>query len=57
MKFIKDSEIAIIIKTYKKAINLLNKNNISGYKDYMQGIADNKYFKDYTRGHLIRGVL
>jgi len=56
-KFIKDSEVVKIIKTYKKAINLLSKNNISGYKDYLQTIAGDKSFTDYTRGHLIRGVL
>ncbi len=56
-KFIRDSEVAKIIKTYKKAINLLSKNNISGYKDYMQAIAGDKSFTDYTRGHLARGVL
>ena len=56
-KFIRDSEVAKIIKTYKKAINLLSKNNISGYKDYMQTIAGDKSFTDYTRGHLARGVL
>lgn len=56
-KFIKDSEVAKIIKTYKKAVNLLSKNNISGYKDYLQTIAGDKSFTDYTRGHLARGVL
>jgi len=56
-KFIKDSEAVEIIKTYKKAINLLIKNNISGYKDYMRTIAGEGSFKDYTRGHLLRGVL
>ncbi|MCL4415169.1 MAG: U32 family peptidase [Actinobacteria bacterium] len=56
-KFMKDSETAKVIKTYKKAINLLNKNDISGYKDYMQNIAHDKSFTDYTRGHLARGVL
>src|SRR4030065_2234404 len=49
MKFIKDSEAVKIVKTYKKAINLLNENNISGYKDYMQTIADDKSFTGYTR--------
>jgi U32 family peptidase len=57
MKFIRDSEVTKIIKTYKKTINLLSKNNISGYKDYMQTIAGDKSFTDYTRGHLVRGVL
>jgi putative protease len=57
MKFIRDSEVAKIIKTYKKAINLLSKNNISGYKDYIQTITGDKSFTDYTRGHLARGVL
>ena len=56
-KFIRDFEVAKIIKTYKKAVNLLNKSNISGYKDYLQTIADDKSFTDYTRGHLARGVL
>ncbi|MCL5071484.1 MAG: U32 family peptidase [Actinobacteria bacterium] len=56
-KFMKGSEAAKVIKIYKKAINLLNKNDISGYKDYMQTIAYDKSFTDYTRGHLARGVL
>ena len=56
-KFIKDPEVIKIIKTYKKALNLLSKNNIPGYKDYMQAIAGDKSFMDYTRGHLARGVL
>ncbi len=56
-KFIKDSEIVKIVKTYKKAINFLNKNNISGYKDYIQTIEGHKSFTDYTKGHLLRGVL
>jgi len=56
-KFIEDPEVAKIIKTYKKAVNLLSKSNISGYKDYMQVIAGDKSFTDYTRGHLTRGVI
>jgi len=56
-KFIKDPEVIKIIKTYKKAVNLLSKNNISGYKDYVQTITGDKSFTDYTRGHLARGVL
>ena len=56
-KFIRDPEVVKIIKTYKKAVNLLSKNNISGYKDYMQTITGDKSFTDYTRGHLVRGVL
>ena len=56
-KFIKDPEVLKIIKTYKKAVNLLSKNNIPGYKDYTQAIAGDKSFTDYTRGHLARGVL
>jgi len=57
MKFIRDSEVGKIIKTYKKAIDLLSINDISGYKDYMQAIVRDKSFTDYTRGHLLRGVL
>lgn len=56
-KFIKNSEFIKIIKTYKKVIDLLSENNISGYKDYTQTIDGDKSFTDYTKGHLLRGVL
>jgi len=45
-----------IIETYTKAINILALKGKNKYDDFCKYFADHKQFKDYTRGHLKRGV-
>ena len=49
-------DTAIVIKTYKHALELLQKKGPGIYKKYIKGLKDNPLFRDYSRGHLFRGV-
>jgi len=45
-----------IIGSYKKALGLLAEKGIESYRGYSNYLKDDILFKDYTRGHLLRGV-
>jgi collagenase-like PrtC family protease len=55
-KFFKEKELLKIIRIYRKAIDMINKKETKRYIDFTNFLKDDRLFKDYTKGHLLRGV-
>jgi collagenase-like PrtC family protease len=45
-----------LVKSYRKAVSLLALDRIDEYKRYADSLRDEYLFRDYSRGHLFRGV-
>ncbi len=55
-RFFKEKDFLKIIKIYSEAIDILYNKGIKEYKDFVFFLKDDRLFKDYSRGHLLRGV-
>ncbi|MFC2145155.1 U32 family peptidase [Actinomycetota bacterium] len=55
-KFTETDELLKIADSYHKAISVLFKNGKEKYREYVHQLDNIKSFKDYSRGHLFRGV-
>lgn len=55
-KFFKEKEFSKIIKIYREAIDMVNKKERKKYCDFTNFLKDDRLFKNYTKGHLLRGV-
>jgi collagenase-like PrtC family protease len=49
-------ETAKLVKSYRKAISLLDEDRVGDYKKYAGNLKSNPLFMDYSRGHLLNGV-
>lgn len=55
-RYLKENETYKILKSYKKAINILSNKGIQKYREFVSFLKEDILFKNYTRGHLFRGV-
>jgi collagenase-like PrtC family protease len=55
-KFFKEKEFTKIIRIYREAIDMVNKKERKKYGDFTNFLKDDRLFKNYTKGHLLRGV-
>jgi collagenase-like PrtC family protease len=55
-RFFKEKEFLKIIKIYREAINMVKKKDKKKYSDFISCLKDDRLFKDYSKGHLMRGV-
>jgi collagenase-like PrtC family protease len=55
-RFFKEKEFLKIIKIYREAIDMVNENETKRFSDFVRFLKDDRLFKNYTRGHLLRGV-
>jgi collagenase-like PrtC family protease len=55
-KFFKEKEFLKIIRIYREAIDMVNKKERGKYGDFINFLKDDRLFKNYTKGHLLRGV-
>jgi hypothetical protein len=46
-----------IIRTYRKALDLLTGGNFKELEDFLKNAGRNSLFSDYTKGHLDREVI
>jgi collagenase-like PrtC family protease len=49
-------ETARLVRSYKKAVSLLAMGRIDEYRGYADSLKNENLFRDYSRGHLFRGV-
>ena len=54
--FYNKEDFCKIIRSYSEAINILYKNGNQKYKNFVSFMQDDNLFKNYTKGHLMRGV-
>ncbi len=57
MRTFEISQAQEIIRTYRKAIELLSVKNFKELADFLKNAGENSLFSDYTKGHLDREVL
>ena len=55
-KFFKKKDFNKIIKIYSEAVDILLKKGEKKYKDFSCLMKDDQLFKNYSKGHLLRGV-
>ncbi len=55
-KFLEENDFFKILKSYSNAAYILFDKDVAGYRNFTGCLKDNHLFKDYTRGHLLRGV-
>ena len=55
-KFTETDELLKIAGSYHKAISILSEKGKEKYREYVNQLENKKSFKDYSRGHLFRGV-
>ncbi len=55
-KFMKPDELSKVVGLYGKAMSVLLEKGRKEYKRFTYQLEDEKLFKDYSRGHLFRGV-
>jgi len=55
-RFFKEKEFLKIIKIYREAIDMVKKKDKKKYSDFISCLKDDRLFKDYSKGHLMRGV-
>jgi len=56
LHFLDEKSQRKIIETHVKAIDILVAKGIEKYREFCNYFRDDILFKDYTRGHLLRGV-
>ncbi|MGM0365953.1 MAG: U32 family peptidase [Actinomycetota bacterium] len=56
MRFLDYKGQGKIIEAYKKALGILEEKGVEKYREFCNYFRDDLLFKDYTRGHLLRGV-
>jgi collagenase-like PrtC family protease len=54
--FIDPGKIEKLVKSYRKALTLLEKGSIENYKKHINNLKSDPLFQDYSRGHLLQGV-
>ena len=57
MRTFEISQAQEIIRTYRKAIDLLSGKNFKELEDFLKNAGENSLFSDYTKGHLDREVI
>jgi collagenase-like PrtC family protease len=55
-RFFKEKEFLKIIRIYREAVDMVNEGETQRFSDFMGFLKDDRHFKNYTRGHLMRGV-
>lgn len=55
-KFTETDELLKIADSYHKAVSILSEKGKEKYSEYVNQLENIKSFKDYSRGHLFRGV-
>lgn len=55
-RFFNNTDLLKIIRSYKKAVSLFLDKGMKEYEGYINYFKDNLLFKNYTKGHLLRGV-
>ena len=55
-KFAETDELLKIAGSYNKAVTILSEKGKEKYGEYVNQLENKKSFKDYSRGHLFRGV-
>ena len=55
-KFTETDELLKIADSYHKAVSILSEKGKEKYREYIRQLENIKSFKDYSRGHLFRGV-
>ncbi len=55
-KFTETDELLKIADSYHKAVSILFKKGKGEYREYVSQLKNIRSFKDYSRGHLFRGV-
>ncbi len=56
-RFMTDKEVSEVIKSFKKAINILTVQGAEKYREFAGHLTDEILFRNYTKGHLMRSVL
>ena len=55
-KFTETDELLKIADSYQNAVSILLEKGKEKYREYINKLENVKSFKDYSRGHLFRGV-
>ena len=55
-RFFKEKDFLKIIKIYREAIDTLQNKGGKEYKDFVLFLKDDLLFKNYSKGHLLRGI-
>jgi U32 family peptidase len=56
-RFMTDNEVSKVIKSFKKAIDILTTQGTEKYREFIGRLTDEILFRNYTKGHLMRSVL
>ena len=56
-RFMTEREASEVIKSFKKAINILTTQGAEKYREFTGNLTDEMLFRNYTKGHLMRSVL
>ena len=55
--FMTYNEVSEVIKSFKKAINILTEQGTEKYREFAGQLSDEILFRNYTKGHLMRSVI
>lgn len=55
-RFFKEKEFSKLIRIYREAIDMINNRKMYRLNDFIEFLKEDRLFKNYTRGHLLRGV-
>jgi putative protease len=56
-RFMTDKQVSEVIKSFKKAIDILTAQGVEKYREFAGRLTDEILFRNYTKGHLMRSVL
>ena len=55
-RFQNDRELRKVIKTYRESLNTLKSKGTDSYHRFTASLQEDSLFKDYSKGHIFRGV-
>ncbi|MDD3777069.1 MAG: U32 family peptidase [Actinomycetota bacterium] len=55
-RFLQPKQLSRVMDAYQQAIAIMVEKGLDKYRLFVQGMGQDELFKDYTRGHLLRGV-